>query len=65
MGNAMNKAEVRVYSIDGKVVFSQIGIRLENNREIKIDVTSLSTGTYLLIINNDKESFFKKISISK
>lgn len=65
MDKTMSNTSLRIHSIDGKVVLSKDKIKLEKGHEYGVDVSSLTAGSYLLIIENDKTTFQTKISITK
>ena len=65
MDKTMANTSLHIHSIDGKVVLLKDKIRLEKGHEFGVDVSSLNTGSYILIIDNDKTSFQTKISITK
>lgn len=65
MDKSMNNANITIYAMDGKIVMARENTRLAQGIEYGLNVSNLNSGSYLLIINNDKESIRKKISITK
>jgi len=59
-GNAaVEKIEVAMYSLLGKLILAK-SLEL-NNGKARIDVSNISTGMYLLIINDGKEQANYKV----
>ncbi len=60
--NITGNAEVSLSDLQGRVLLTK-EILLDGNTEIKLDLNEISSGTYLLEINNASESLFKTVQI--
>lgn len=54
-----NNYSIKLIDLNGKVLFNK------NNSPTKINVSSLNSGLYILILENESNYFFKKINVVK
>jgi len=62
--NASN-VDIRVFNINGQMVFSQTSVSIDNGSKVEMDLQNLSAGTYHVQINGDSVYSVKKLVISK
>lgn len=53
------QSKISVYDINGRLVFSSFGIF--NDGRMILNLSNLSSGAYLIRVQNDKKTFFKKL----
>jgi len=62
VGLTGNNVELKIYNILGQQVFSQIQT-IENNGEVNVDASGLSSGLYLIELQQDEQVFSTKLII--